>query len=130
MKPKWSGYLSVLVILALIAGSGILSQLYLERTAAEMLARLETIKIDIEQNNWEASLANYTAFHKSWHPVRENWVLFIDHNQINNVESRLARLGEQLKARLQSEALAELSETILLLQQIPESERLTWRNIL
>jgi hypothetical protein len=130
MKPKWLGYFSVLVIVALIISSGIISQNYLDRTAAEMLASLETVKNNIEQSNWETSLASYTAFCESWQPVRENWVLFIDHDQINNVEIKLARLGEQLKAREQTETLAELSEIILLLQQIPESERLTWRNIL
>jgi hypothetical protein len=130
MKPKWTGYLSVLVIAALIICSGIFSQNYLDRTAAELLASLQTIKNDMEHNSWEASLANCVAFNKSWQPVRENWVLFIDHNQINNIETRLARLGELLKARQQSEAAAEISEIIILLQQIPESERLTWRNIM
>lgn len=130
MKLKWTGYLSVLVIAALIICSGIFSQTYLDRSAAELLASLQTIKNDIEHNSWEASLTSYAVFNKNWQPVRENWVLFINHNQINNIETRLARLGELLKARQQSEAAAEISEIISLLQQVPENERLTWRNIL
>lgn len=130
MKPKWIGYLSVLAIITLIASCGIKTQHYLDRTAAEMTAGLQVVKDGVEQNKWEESRKEYTAFSESWNHTRENWVLFINHTQINNIEMRLARIGEMLEGQEQSSVTAELSEAIMLLQQIPESERLTWRNIL
>ena len=95
-----------------------------------MTACLQAVNEGVEQNKWDESLQKYSAFSKKWHPIRENWVLFINHAQINNIEMKLTRISELLKLREQSSLTTELSEAIMLLQQIPESERLTWRNIL
>lgn len=129
MKTKWTGYLGVLAIIAVITLSGVKVQNYLDRTASEMVASLQAVKDDVAENKWEDSIINFSTFIERWQPVRENWVLFINHNEINNVETKLTRISELLKTQEHSSVTAELGEAIMLLQQIPERERLNWRNI-
>ncbi len=129
MKPKWSGYLSVLAIIALIAAGGIKTQHYLDKTATEMALVLQSIKNSAGEDKWEESQERYLDFNSRWSGIRKNWILFIDHAPINNIEMKLARVNTLLKNQEQSEVAAELSEVITLLQQIPEGEKLTWHNI-
>lgn len=129
MKTKWTGYLGVLAIIAAITLSGVKVQNYLNRTASEMVASLQAVKDDVAENKWEDSIINFSTFIERWQPVRENWVLFINHNEINNVETKLTRISELLKTQEHNSVTAELGEAIMLLQQIPERERLNWRNI-
>jgi len=130
LKQKWLGYLSVLVIIGIIITSGILLQNYLDKSANSMITALQIIKDELEQEQWPEGKNKFNSFTKQWEQVRKNWALFIDHLEIHNLEMKLARIEELLDMQEKKEILPELNEIIVLLQHIPERERLTWRNIL
>ncbi|MGB9791987.1 MAG: DUF4363 family protein [Thermacetogeniaceae bacterium] len=126
---KLGGYLFVFAIVLIIAVSGILSQRYLDETADGLSASLRQVGKALASENWEQCDRAFSSFERSWRVVRRNWGLVVDHMEIDNVDMRIARLKVFIKEREADEALAEYSEAMLLLEHIPERERLTWRNL-
>ncbi len=126
---KWGGYLLVFVIVVIIGVGGALVQRYLDRTAGELSAGLQEVGRALEHEDWEQSERAFAGFEQRWRVVRRNWSLVVDHVEIDSVDMRLARLKELIRAREDDEALAEYGEALMLLEHIPERERLTWRNL-
>jgi len=126
---KWGGYLLVFVIVVIIGVSGVLVQRYLDRTASELSAMLQEVGKALDHEDWGQSERAFSVFEQRWRVVRRNWALVVDHVEIDNVDMRLARLKELIRAREDDEARAEYSEAMMLLKHIPERERLTWRNL-
>lgn len=129
MKSKLWGYISILLIILVITVSGLVVQNYLENTSGDMVAGLRRIKVTTDQKNWHDSRIYFTDFMRKWKPVRNNWILFINRNEILSVEMKLSRIEEYIEKKDENNLAAELSEAIMLLEQIPERERLTWRNV-
>ncbi len=126
---KWSGWLLVLAIVVIITTGGILTQRYLDRSSEELAAQLQQVRQAVEQRDWQRSESNYNDFEKRWNRVSDNWALFTDHLELDNLEMRLIRLQEFIEARDGVNARAEAGEALNLIRHIPERERLTWRNL-
>ncbi|MGD0152347.1 MAG: DUF4363 family protein [Thermacetogeniaceae bacterium] len=126
---KWSGWLLVLVIVAIITTGGILTQRYLDRSSEELASRLQQVQQAVEQRDWQRSESKYNDFEKRWNSVNNNWALFTDHLELDNLEMRLIRLQEFIETRDEVNARAEAGEALNLIKHIPERERLTWRNL-
>lgn len=126
---KWGGWLLVLVIVAMITTGGILAQRYLDRSAGELTSRLEQVQQAVEQRDWQKSESSYSDFKKYWKRVSNNWALFTDHLELDNLEMRLIRLREFIATKDEVNARVEAGEALDLIEHIPERERLTWRNV-
>jgi len=129
MKLLLFGYVIIIVVVALIGLGGAYFQSYLEKAAAELSLELEKGKDKVAEGNWEESREAFIAFNKKWERVRKNWAMFTNHFEIDNIEMKLVRSQEFIEAKDAVNAAVELSEAIMLLEHIPERERLTLQNI-
>jgi len=119
----------IIVVVALNGLGGAYFQRYLEKTAAELSLELEKVKDKVAEGNWEESKEAFISFNKKWERVRKNWAMFTNHFEIDNIEMKLVRSQEFIEAKDRVNAAVELSEAIMLLEHIPERERLTLQNI-
>lgn len=126
---KWSGWLLVLAIVAIIATGGNLTQRYLDRSSEELATRLGPVRQAVEQRDWQKSESSFRDLKKRWGSVDKNWALFIDHLELDNLEMRLIRLQGFIEAQDEVNARVEAGEALNLIRHIPERERLTWRNV-
>jgi hypothetical protein len=126
---RWSGWLLVLAIVAIIITGGILAQRYLDRSADELASRLEQVQQAVKHADWEGSENSFAALEKRWSGVHSNWALLTDHLELDNLELKLVRLQEFINARDEVNAGVEAGEAMDLIRHIPERERLTWRNV-
>jgi len=129
MKRLLFGYVIIIIVVALIGLGGAYFQSYLEKTAAELSLELEKVKDKVAEGNWEESKEAFISFNKKWERVRKNWAMFTNHFEIDNIEMKLVRSQEFIEAKDRVNAAVELSEAIMLLEHIPERERLTLQNI-
>ena len=58
-----------------------------------------------------------------------NWAMFTDHLELDNLELNLVRLQGFIESRDGVNAKVEAGEAMGLLRNIPDRERLTWRNV-
>jgi hypothetical protein len=126
---KWSGWLLVLVIVVAITTGGIISQRYLDRSADELSFQLERVQQAVAQKDWTGSEGGVALLEQHWSGVHDNWALFTDHLELDDLELSLIRLQKFIEARDEVNAMVEVSEAMDMIRCIPERERLTWRNI-
>ena len=126
---KWSGWLLVLAIVAIITVGGILTQWYLDRSADELASQLERVESAVEHGDWRESEGGFAVLEKDWNRAHDNWALFTDHMELDNLEMCLVRLQEFIATRDEVNARAAAGEAMDLIRHIPERYRLTWRNV-
>jgi len=119
----------VFIVIGLIVFGGVYTQRYLDRTADQLAAQVEKIIEAAEQEKWQESREAYLRFSENWDNVRKNWAMFIDHLEIDNIEMKLTRGRSYIEAKDATNAGAEFADAIMLLEHIPERERLTLYNI-
>jgi len=126
---KWSGWLLVLAIVAIVIAGGILSQQYLERSADGLTAQLERVQQSVEQKDWMMSERDFALLEERWSGVHGNWALFKDHLELDNLDLSLIRLQKFIETRDEVNARVEAGTALDLIRGIPEREQLTWRNV-
>ncbi|HHV35420.1 MAG TPA: DUF4363 family protein [Syntrophomonadaceae bacterium] len=122
-------YVIIIIVVGLIGFGGVYSQRYLDRSASQLVVELEEVKKAVEQERWKESRDAYAKFNKNWSKAHENWAMFTDHFELDNIEMRLTRGRSFIEAEDATNAIAEFNEAIMLLDHIPERERLTLYNI-
>jgi hypothetical protein len=126
---KWSGWLLVLVIVAIVTTGGLLSQRYLDRSASDLVSLLKPVQQAVDHQDWGESAGSLAKLEKSWNRVHSNWALIAEHQELDHLELSLVRLREFIESRDEVNARVEAGEAMNQIRQIPERERLTWRNI-
>lgn len=129
MMQKWRGYFLVMAVVVIIVTVGLAAQLYLDRTADSLASALVRVGRAIARSDWPRASADFASLEAEWTKTRRNWALYIDHQEIDQVEVRLARLKELIRYHDRSGAMAEHGEALMLIRHLPERERLTWRNL-
>jgi hypothetical protein len=127
---KWSGWLLVLAIVAMVTTGGILSQLYLDRSADDLAGQLELVQQAIERRDWSAGRQSFMNLEQDWGRTYSNWALLTEHLELDALELSLVRLREFIETRDEVDARAESGSAMDLIRRIPDSERLTWRNVI
>lgn len=129
MRRMIGSYLVVLIVVFLIGVGGVYSQRYLHQSATTLATELREVKILAEQEEWGAASELFEKFMSRWNKVHRIWAMFIDHIELDNIDMRLARGKEFIRAQDIVNVSAEFGEAIKLLEHIPERESLTLHNI-
>ncbi|MDD2360219.1 MAG: DUF4363 family protein [Syntrophaceticus schinkii] len=122
-------YAIILIVVVIIGIGGVYSQRYLEHSASELVVGLKEVKKAVDQEKWKESKDAYAKFNKNWSKAHKNWAMFTDHFELDNIEMRLIRGRSFIEAEDVTNAIAEFDEAIMLLEHIPDRERLTLYNI-
>ena len=104
-------------------------QRYLHQSADTLVTELQEVKSLAEQEEWSAASKSFEKFMSRWNKVRRTWAMFTDHFELDNIDMRLARGKEFIRAQDIVNISAEFGEAIQLLEHIPERESLTLHNI-
>ncbi|CEO88049.1 DUF4363 family protein [Syntrophaceticus schinkii] len=129
MKRIIGSYVIIFIVVAIIGFGGVYSHRYLDRSASKMVVELEEVKKAVEQEKWKESRDAYAKFNENWDDAHKKWAMFTDHFELDNIEMRLIRGQSFIDAEDAINAVAEINEAIMLLEHIPERERLTLYNI-
>lgn len=129
MKRIIGSYVIIIIVIGVIGIGGIYSQKYLDRSASQLVGDLEEVKKVVEQEKWKESRDAYAKVNENWDDAHKKWALFTDHYELDNIEMRLIRGQSFIEAEDATNAVVEINEAIMLLEHIPERERLTLYNI-
>lgn len=102
---------------------------YLERTAADLAEELLAAQQAIMGEEWELALDRLNASLTSWQELQPAWSILLNHKEIDEIQIALERAKEYVVSRDKTSALAELAVAKMLVEHVPEKERLTWSNI-
>lgn len=117
------------VILAIILGDlGI--NWYLDRTAAELSQQIAEVQQLVRTNQWADAISSFEQTDGHWKRVRNTWSALIRHQEIDELEKTFGRVTQFIANEDRNMALAELETAKLLIEHIPDKEKITMSNIL
>lgn len=120
----------VVLLIVAITIAGNISQKYLSATSKE----LESIIIKIEEytnrEDWSSAEAMVDEIEIVWSEHERVWASIIDHAEIDNIDTAMARLTTFIQTREKPSAVAEAATMKKYIQHIPVKDAPIWKNIL
>lgn len=118
------------IAVALIIGLGLWVNHSLDVAAKDLNRSIQSIKQEVEQDNWQEAKEKVEALEKQWQKVGAWWPIVMDHQEIDNIEFSLAKLKEYIATKNKSLSMGNLSELKLMILHLPEKETINLTNIL
>ena len=124
--------ISLIIIIAIVMGNTI-TQNYTKQTVAELSDSLNELKEQISQDdeniNWEDVEIQIEDINKKWNERYEKMAYYIEHNELEKVQSNITGLKSYTKKEDSPEALNQLNSSIFILKHIQEKNELNLKNI-
>ncbi len=121
--------LFVAVTVSFLLGLGIYTVKVYSDTSAQMVERVRQAERAVARGNWDGAEEAIGDTRLDWDKHKNWWAVFIDHQEIDNINTTLARAEKYIECRERTLAAGELAVLKLLLLNIPEKERLQLKNV-
>lgn len=102
---------------------------YLNASTEQLTAQLTRLEKKVEYQDWEAAKKVLNSWQNNWTKIQNLWTLFIDHQEIDNIELSLNRMQSYIYSQNKILSLGELSALKYWIAHIPDKESLNWGNI-
>lgn len=121
----------IISILIIIFAGSIITQMYLNKTSALLIDKLENIKSDIENEKFDREKVSKKAeeMYSEWEKINEKWSVIILHDEIDLIETALIKMKAEIKSGEIEDSMAEIDTSIFLLNHIKEKEKTSLKNI-
>ena len=90
----------IISILIIIFAGSIITQMYLNKTSALLIDKLENIKSDIENEKFDREKVSKKAeeMYSEWEKINEKWSVIILHDEIDLIETALIKMKAEIKS--------------------------------
>jgi hypothetical protein len=119
-----------LIILGFIVGLGFWTNHSLQTSAGNLASRIDKVSAEINDGRWEEAEHHTLQLEKEWERQVIWWPVFLDHQDIDNIEFSLAKIREYVANQDKALSMGQLSELKLMIEHIPEKEAVNVQNIL
>lgn len=103
---------------------------YLEQTSQQLSAGLQQVQQLVSSGQWAEAADIFEQLDEQWAQTSGAWSAIIRHQEIDQLETTFGRIKQFIACREPGLALAELETARLLIEHIPEKERVKLSNIL
>lgn len=117
------------VILSMIIGMAVWFNHSLQETTNDLSQQISEVSLAIGQQEWEAAINQSKQLEQMWEEEAKWWPVFLDHQEMDNIEFSLARVKEYVTSQDQALSLGQLSELKLMIEHIPRKEAVNLENI-
>ncbi|MGI6686363.1 MAG: DUF4363 family protein [Bacillota bacterium] len=122
-------YISLLVIFIGVLGLGFFIISSLSHSAVDISENLTQVSHAINEEDWPKAKEQFSQVKEKWNQHKQWWAMIIDHHEIDNIEISLTRTDEYLSHQDLSLTAGELAVLKHYLEHIPETEKVSWKNI-
>ncbi len=121
---------TLVIILTIIIGSAFWTNHSLQTSADELAKQIILVNDEVKSGKWESALAQMGKLETTWQNKAKWWPVFLDHQEMDNIEFSLAKAKAYVANQDQALALGQLSELKLMVKHIPLNEKVSIENIL
>lgn len=122
----------IIIIIAVILFiiTSVYANYYLVSSAQDISNHINNIESYSKRQDWISISNELKASQEKWNKTKGIWSILIEHEEIDKIEMSIARLDKYIETRDTRELLAESSNLRLLIQHIPETYFLNYKNVL
>lgn len=121
--------ISIMIVLIFLIGTGIWTNGYLQTSSDDLGVLIEEICLDIEKENWDDAENKTRILEKTWQQSARWWPVFLDHQEMDNIEFSLAKVKAFVESENKPLSLGQLSELKLMIEHLPIKEEINLKNI-
>lgn len=121
--------LIMVAITIIFIGFAVWTQHSLAASAEKLEQRLSSLESAIKDDNWEMANDQLESFNQLWRKTKNSWQIFINHEEIDNIDATLARVKQLVSLKAKADSLSEISALRLFIVHIPQKESLCLVNI-
>ncbi len=121
---------SIMIILILIIGAGFWINHELQNSTRDLTRQIDRVEVLVKENRWEAAVEQTEVLDKVWQKEAKWWPVFLEHQEMDNIEFSMAKFKEYVASKNNSLARGQLSEIKLMIEHIPRKEEINLKNIL
>ncbi|MEQ8201051.1 MAG: DUF4363 family protein [Syntrophomonadaceae bacterium] len=121
--------IGVLATLIILISSGIWINDWLSDSSDHLVEQIEAVSRQVEAGDWSAASAEVGQLERKWDKEAKWWPVFMEHQEIDNIEFSLARCKEYVSSQDHALAAGQLSEIRLMIEHIPRKEEINIENI-
>lgn len=119
----------MMAITIIFIGFAIWTQHTLASSAQTLEQTLNSLESAIKGDNWETANEQLEYFNQLWEKTKNLWQIFIDHEEIDNIDVTLARVKQLVSTKEKADSLSEISVLKLFIVHIPQKESLCLVNM-
>lgn len=120
----------IAIIMIALVGSGLVLNHALQDSTRALTRQIDRVDCNVRAYQWQEAQKEIEELKKTWEQQGKWWPIFLDHQEIDNIDFSLARVKEYVAGRDYSLSLGQLSELKLIVDHIPKKEAITLKNIL
>ena len=124
--------ISIIIVVLIFVGN-VITQNYTDESVKEAVSVLNEIREEMikedEEINFELAEQKINEMHEKWDVRYEKLAYYIEHNELEKVETELTGLRAYIDKKEDIEVLAELDKSIYILQHIKQKNSFNLKNI-
>ena len=120
----------LVISVIIFIGFAVWTQNILVSSAADLGQHLDRLESAVKNDNWESAGNRLEALTRVWNENRDIWQILINHEEVDNIDSTLARVKQLVELQEKTDSLAEIAALKLFILHIPEKEALNIVNII
>lgn len=125
-----------LIIVILICMGNYITQKYTRQASEELISKLEDLKGELinkedkkEEANQKEIDSKLSKIEKEWNQKNDKLAYFIEHNELEKVETNLINLRSLVETQMYNDSIKELDETKYGLKHIEKKYAFNLKNI-
>jgi len=103
---------------------------YLNKVTDDFRKLNDEIELYITDNDWDKAYKSSIEYTEKWRDYSEKLKLFVDHQEMDQIEIELWKLPQYIKEKNKEESLASIHVLKFLIDHISELEKVSMQNIL
>lgn len=103
---------------------------YLNKVSDDLGRLNDEIEQYITDNNWDKAYTSSIEYTEKWKDYSKKLKLFVDHQEMDQIEIELWKLPQYIKEKAKEESLASVHVLKFLVDHISELEKVNIQNIL
>lgn len=116
-------FIIIFVVVALVIGLDIISNNYLKESVEELSYELNQLRAPILEENQEEAQKQMQIVKDKWEEKYKVLVYYIEHNELEKVETELVRLASDIDMKEYKHCINELNTSIFILEHIQQKEK-------
>ena len=120
----------MIICIIIVAVSGICEIKYLNKSSIYLMSDIEYIKNAINNNNYDLASEQSKATYDSWVNIKKIWNIFINHEEIDDIENSMIDLKEYIEFENKEECLVAIEKIKSELDHTIKRQQLRIDNIL
>ena len=100
----------MIICIIIVAVSGICEIKYLNKSSIYLMSDIEYIKNAINNNNYDLASEQSKATYDSWGNIKKIWNIFINHEEIDDIENSMIDLKEYIEFENKEECLVAIEK--------------------